>query len=194
MAKKGVTVGLDKLYYAIMTDETTESYATPKAFPGAIQLNVTPTTNSATLYSDDQASEVADSLGDIQVSLNVEDVPTEIQADLLGHTVDEKGVLVKSKNDYAPYVAIGYRRRKSNGKYRYVWNYKGKFRPGAEEAKTKTDTPEFQTPTIEATFLPRVDNGKWQAVVNEDDEGVDATVISGWFNSVYGVTPTPPTP
>lgn len=183
MAKKGVTIGLDYFHYAIMNDD--ETYGTPKRIPGAIQATVTPTTNSTTLYADDKADEVATSLGDIAVVLGVKDIPTEDHAAMLGHTIDSNGVLVRSSGDTAPYVAIGYRRRKSNGKYRYVWLYKGKFQPEAQEAQTKPDTPAFQTPTINATFVPRDDNGDWQSVVDEDDTGVPGSVITNWFSNVY---------
>jgi len=47
---------------------------------------------------------------------------------LLGHSVTG-GVLIKKSTDTAPYVALGFKSKKSNGSYRYVWLYKGKLRP-----------------------------------------------------------------
>lgn len=182
---KSATVGLDQIYYAIMNDDTLETYDTPVRLAGAIQAGLTPTTNSATLYADDQASEVATSLGDIALVLNVKDISTVDQAALLGHTIDANGVLVRSKDDIAPYVALGYRRRKADGTFRYIWNLKGKFQAESQDAQTKTDTPAFQTPTINATFIPRATDGQWQSVVNEGDAGVVAGTLTNWFNTVY---------
>lgn len=192
---KGVRVGLDSIYYAIMTDETDEIYDTPNRLAGAISATITPTTNSETLYADDQADEVANSLGDITVELNVKDLPPAILADLIGSKVDANGVLLENKNDYAPYIALGFRSRKSNGKFRYYWLYKGKFQPTEEEFQTKEDTPSFQTPTITGTFLPRAKDGQWRARVDSDDPMVPASVISNWFAAVYETTSdtTPPT-
>lgn len=187
----GVRVGLDKLHYAIMTDEVNETYDTPKPIHGAITATVTPTTNTETLYADDQAAEVASSLGGIEVEIGVKDLPADVLKDILGNTVNAEGVLIDSKDDNPPYVALGWRSRKSNGKYRYYWLYKGKFQPNEESFQTKEDSPTFQTPTITAQFIPRDKDGRWRVRVDEDGTGVDPDVITNWFNAVYEETPTP---
>lgn len=189
MGKKNIPIGLDELHSAVMLDEDLETYDTPEKVAGSIQINVTPTTNSATLYADDAAYETATSLGDISVSVNVADIPTAILAKWLGHEIDANGVMVRAASDQAPYVALGYRRKMANGKYRYCWLYKGKFRPEDQSAQTKADTPTFQTPTINATFLPRITDKQWQAVVNEGDEGVLEATLTGWFTEVYESVP-----
>lgn len=185
-------IGLDKIYYAIMTDETLETYATPKRIPGAITANVSPTTNSVTLNADDRADEVANSLGEIEIEINPKDLPPDILKDILGATIDSNGALSQSATDVAPYVAIGWRSRKSNGKYRYYWFYKGKFQPNEEEFQTKEDTPTFQTPTITGLFIPRQKDDKWKVLIDEDGETVPASVITDWFKTVYeSPVPTP---
>jgi hypothetical protein len=65
-----------------------------------------------------------------------------------------------------------------------------KFGSPATNLQTKGDSISFQTPTIEGTIQRRtkVDakgNHPWKAEVNEDDAGVDASTISGWYTSVY---------
>jgi len=186
----GVRIGMDSIYYAIMTDETLETYDTPKRIPGAITATVSPTTNSTTLYADDQADEVATSMGDIEIEINPKDLTPEILKDLLGAATDSNGVLIQSSTDNAPYVALGWRSRKSNGKYRYFWYYKGKFQPNEEEFQTKEDTPTYQTPTITGLFVPRQKDNQWKASVDEDGTGVGADVTKNWFTAVYE-TPVP---
>lgn len=189
----GVRIGMDMLYYAIMTDEETESYATPKRIPGAITGTVTPTTNSATLYADDKADEVANSLGDIEIEINPKDLPPDVLAEILGSKIDDNGALVQAATDNAPYVALGWRSRKSNGKYRYYWYYKGKFQPNEEEFQTKEDSPTFQTPTISGLFVPRNKDSSWKSSVDEDGADVPSSVITDWFTEVYEpvFVPTP---
>lgn len=189
---KGVRVGLDMLHYAIMTDETTETYATPKPIPGAITATVSPEVNSETLYADDQAAEVATALGGIELEINTKDLTAAVLKDLLGSTIDENGVLVDNKGDNPPYVALGWRSRKSNGQFRYFWYFKGKFVPSEEEFNTKEDSPSFQTPTITGTFLPKDTDGNWRARVDSDDEDVPAAVITNWFTEVYDGAPVTP--
>ena len=182
---KNIPIGLDMFHYAIMSDEITETYEEPVHIPGLMQLLVAPVVNSANLSADDKVYDTADSLSAINVTLGLADIPTEDQAALLGHTVDANGVLIKKETDKAPYVAIGYRRRLSNGKYRYLWLYKGKFRLFEDNADTKGETPTFQTPSITATFVTRDKDNQWEAVVNEGDPGVTVGTLNAWFDTVY---------
>lgn len=186
---KGVRVGLDMLHYAIITDEETEEYGVPIPIPGAITASISPEVNTETLYADDQAADVATALGTIEVEINVKDLTAEASKDLLGSTIDVNGVLVDNKADNAPYVALGFRSRKSNGAYRMVWLLKGKFAPSEEEYNTKEGSPSFQTPTITGSFLPRETDGDWRYRVDSDDVGIKPAVITNWFNRVYDGTP-----
>ena len=141
--------------------------------------------NSVTLYADDQAIETAESMGDIEVEVEVNDIPNDILVELLGLTKDANGVIINSSNNTSPYIAIGFRSLKSNGKYRYVWLYKGKFQLPTDNYKTKGESAEFQSTTISAKFVSRTKDGKWKAQVDEDDEGIGVGVVDGWFASVY---------
>lgn len=181
----GVQIGLRDLHYALLTtdDATTIAYGTPEKIAGAINAKISPKSNTSTLYADDGPDEVASALGEITVEIQVKDLPLAIQAALLGHKLGTDGVLLKNASDVAPYVAIGFKSMKSNGKYRYVWLYKGKFQLQEQEYKTKEDTPEFQTPTIEATFVKRQKDGNWQAIGDEDETGFTAGAT--WFTKVY---------
>lgn len=186
---KDITIGLDMFHYAVMTDESTETYDVPVHVPGLIQMNVSPTVNSVNLSADDKIYDTADSLGAINVTLGLANLPTEDQAALLGHTVNADGVLIRKSTDQAPYVAVGYRRRMSNGKYRYVWLYKGKFRVYDQNADTKGETPTYQTPSINGTFMPRDKDELWQATANEGDPGIPSQTLADWFDAVYEETP-----
>lgn len=184
----GVQVGFKDIHYAILTtDEPGKPvvYETPKKLARAIEGTLTPTMNTETLYADDAPAEVAEALGEITLELNVDDLTPEVLADLLGHTLNDEGVLVKNKDDFPPYLAVGFRALKSNGKYRYVWLYKGKFTLPEQGYKTKEDTPEFQTPSITANFIVRDADGNWQVQADEDTEGFTPIIADNWFNAVY---------
>lgn len=186
---KNITIGLDMFHYAVMDDEALETYeGEPIHIPGLMQANVSPTVNSVNLPADDKIYDTADSLGGINVTVGLADIPTDDQANLLGHTVNTDGVMVRKSTDHAPYVAIGYRRQMSNGKYRYVWLYKGKFRLFDQNADTKGETPAFQTPSMQATFMPRDKDNQWQAVANEGDTTVLPATLTSWFDAVYEET------
>lgn len=183
-----VRIGFKDLYYALLEEDTAAAieYAAPVKIAKAISGTVTPTVNSATLFADDGPAESAESLGGIAVEFVVDDFALEVQAALLGKQLTN-GILVDSNEDSAPYVAVGFRSRKSNGKDRFVWLLKGKFSLPTDSYQTKGDTPTFQTPTIAANFVVRDHDGLWRLTGDEDATGF--TAAATWFTSV----PTAPT-
>lgn len=175
-------VGVENLVYAILTEEETPIYGTPELVSPAINVKINPKSNSETLYADNRAVETVTSLGEVEVEIETQDLPLEVQAALLGHTLDTTSkVMSYEANDIAPYVAIGFKVKKANGKYRYVWLLKGKFSEPEEEHSTQEDKTKFQTPKLKGTFLTRED-GKWKYTADEDS---GFTGGSTWFSNVY---------
>lgn len=192
--KIAVSVGLKDFYYAVLTkdDETGVTYSTPKKIAHAITAKVTPTVNTATLYADNGPILTANALGEIAVELNVVDIPFDVQVELLGLTVNADGVVIDNAEDQAPEVAIGFRRTTSANTSRLTWLLKGKFSLPAEEGATQGDTPEFQTPTITATFLKRIYDGNWRYRLDTGSATASEEVAAEWFSAVYD--PTIPKP
>ncbi len=186
------TIGLDKLFYAKITEDASgnETYATPVALAKAIKADLSVELAEATLYADDAAAEVVKEFKQGKLSLGVDDIGVTAAQALTGATVDENNVLVSTSEDSGAPVAIGFRARKGNGKYRYFWLYRVIFGVPATNLATKGDSISFQTPTIEGTVIRRNQedgqgNHPWKAEVSEDDAGVSAAVISGWYTAVY---------
>ena len=99
-------------------------------------------------------------------------------------------MVISTSNDSYDHVAIGFRAKKSNGKYRYCWLYRVKFGIPGASLQTKDDSITFSTPTIEGTVMRRnkvdgLNNHPWKSEVNEDDTFVPNSVISSWFTKVY---------
>ena len=186
------TIGLDKLYYAKITEDENgnETYATPVQLAKAMNADLSVELAEATLYADDGAAEIVKEFKNGTLSLGVDDVGASVASDLTGATIDANGVVVSTSEDGGDPVAVGFRAKKSNGKYKYYWLYRVKFGIPATNLATKGDSITFSTPTIEGTILRRnkVDGqGKhpWKAEVSEDDSGVSPTVITGWYDEVY---------
>ncbi|WP_196007902.1 major tail protein [Clostridium tyrobutyricum] len=185
-------IGVENLVYAILTDETTSVYGTPALISPAINVKINPKSNSDTLYADNKAVETATSLGEIDVEIETQDLPLEVQAELLGHKIDSvTKVMCSDVQDSAPYVAVGFKIKKANAKYRYVWLLKGKFSEPEEEHSSQEDKTKFQTPKIKGTFVTRTD-GKWKYTADEDSGFTGGTA---WFGSVYKpmIIPAAPT-
>lgn len=188
-------IGCDNLVYAPMTVEDTAAqaptYGTVVAAPGVMSININPNGSSETLFADDGPMETASTLGRIEVEIQKNELTTQNKADLLGHTIDNKGGLCYADNDVPPYVAIGFRTLKSNGNYRYVWLYKGKFNEPEDANETKGDSINFQADTISGNFTrlnyAQTIGGKkkrlWKYEMDQDNSDADATVISNWFTA-----------
>jgi len=187
------TIGLDKLYYAVITEDANgnETYGSPQVLAKAMTANITVNVDEATLYADDGAAENVKEFKDGTITLGVDNIGTQTAADLCGVTVDDNGVVTSTDNDAQKYVAVGFRAKKANKKYRYFWLYRVLFKAPGIELNTKGDSISFSTPTIEGTFYRRnkvitgTDNHPYKSEVTEGDPGVSSTVITNWFNSVY---------
>ncbi|MBU5627706.1 phage tail protein [Oscillibacter sp. MSJ-2] len=185
------TIGLDSIYYSIITDgESGETYATPVKLAKATKADLSVEFSEGTLYADDALCEAVKEFKSAKLTLGVDDLSAAAASALTGATIDQNKVLVHNAEDSAPYVAIGFRAKKSNGNYRYYWLYRGKFGIPSDSLETKGDSIKFAEKSIEGTFMRREkagDDGShaWKAQVDADDTGVQTSTISGWFTSVY---------
>ena len=184
------TIGLDKLYYAPITETSSgeETYGTPVQLAKAISAELSVELNEAILYADDGQAESVKEFKSGTLSLNIDDFKPAAVAALIGAEVDENGVLISRGEDNPTYVAIGFRAKKANGKYRYFWLYRVQFAIPGTSLATKGDSITFSTPTIEGTIFQRNKaDGRskhpWKAEVTED--GTNSTVINAWYTSVY---------
>ena len=180
-------VGLNDLHFAILAVDTKDelTYETPEEMVGAINATINPAVNTQELYADDQLWESVSTLGKINVEIETADLPLTVRADLLGNELID-GVLIESSFDVPPYIALGFRSLKSDGKYRYIWLLKGVAQPMAEDFTTKKDSVEHKTPKVKFTFMARVHDGQWKHTVDEDGE--DFNGANAWFEAVPGST------
>ena len=186
------TIGLDKLYYAKITEdaEGIETYGNPQILAKAMNADLSVEMAEATLYADDGAAEMVKEFKSGTLSLAIDDIGATIASDLTGSTIDKSGVIISTAEDGGSPVAIGFRARKANGKYKYYWLYRVKFSIPATSLATKGDSITFSTPTIEGTIFRRnkpdtAGKHPWKAEVTEGDTSVTATTITNWYKQVY---------
>ena len=158
-------IGLNNFFYAKLTEASdgTPTYDGGKSFGKAVSCNVSISNNSATLYADDSLAESDTSFQNGTVSLTVDDDREATFADVLGHEIDENGLVVRNVNDVAPYVALARIIVKlvNNVKlYKAEILYKVKFSEPSSDTNTRGESVEFATPTIEGQ-ISALANGKW---------------------------------
>lgn len=173
-----MTIGLKDLVYAPITvgEGGKETYGTPKKLAEVMTAELSVTTAEGTLYADDAVSESIKEFVKGALKLGIKDLETEDIAALLGQEVDEDQVIYGGADDEPPYVAVGFRAKKTGGKYRYIWLYKVKFKIPNETFQTKGEAITFNTPTIEGEFFKRAD-GRWKA----DYVGLETSEVAKGF-------------
>ena len=186
------TIGLDKLYYSKITEDAdgNETYATPIPLAKAMTADLSVELAEATLYADVGAAEIVKEFKSGTLSLGIDDLGATIASDLTGSTIDSDGVVISAAEDGGAPVAVGFRAKKANGKYKYYWLYRVKFGIPATNLATKGDSITFSTPTIEGTIMRRnkadgVGKHPWKAEATEGDAKVSANTITNWYKEVY---------
>lgn len=184
-------VGVDMLYYAKVTSDTTTAYTaeTPVRIPGLTEAGVNMNPQSGAFYADNGIYDTATGMGDLDVSIACADVPPQLRSELFGFDYDASTGEVAAKDINAPYVAILYRVMKASGAYRYVCIYKAKAVPNEDRAQTKGGSINFQTNGFTLKGAKRMKDGRYYRMLDDDDpnlpEGVTPEIIAQkWFTEV----------
>ncbi len=121
----------------------------------AISGNLTINRNANPLYADDVIAEDDNGITSMDLELGLDDILEDIQAKM--GILKEVTAGTPSVTTYydtsasAKDVGVGYIRvRRKNGttKYQAIWIYQTKFSKNSENAQTKGESIEWQTPTI----------------------------------------------
>ncbi|MGG3798987.1 major tail protein [Metabacillus fastidiosus] len=174
--------GLDMFHIAELTKDTVAEilYGTPEHLPGSVSVKVDPKTESETFYADNSAFAVLNSMGDIDVEIEVADLPLDIQKKIFGQT-EENGVYFSSINDVTMQLALGFRAKVSTGGFRYYWLLKGQSELLPIEGKTDEGKVTPQTSKLKMKFMPLQHNGRWKG---EAQDGTTFTKGENWFKKV----------
>ena len=184
------TCGCRDFYIAKITQNDAKAYVAGTTFKlaRAIKMKIDEKWTSEKIYSDDGTEEVVNSYEGTDVELEVNALAPQDRVMVFGQLY-ENGFLVKTSDDQAPEIALGWRERKLNGKYEFKWLYCGKFAEGiSEEAQTKEGKLSPTTKSIKGSFYERNLDNRYEISVDEsnlvsgDTKAADA--IKNWFSKV----------
>ena len=177
------SIGLKNFKYAKLNEDG-KTYGNIKTLAGAIECKVTLDLSEASLYSDDVLKEQVSLFKSGTLTAGIDDDDDSVFAELLGKTVDEQtGVVTSNTEDTPIYVGFGHIVSKIvNGEKKYKVEFfpKVKFKPFIPDSKTKGDSLEFTTPSVEATIFEN-DNGDWEKHSVCDTESEANTLLEGFF-------------
>jgi len=156
-------IGIKRPIAAPLTSDTPTygtGFVVGKAIAARVALNGGEANN---LNADDVPAESDSSFAGGTIELGIDDLADAVQAQLLGHTTVD-GVVQSNANDSAIDIGLGYyKTRIKSGvrSYRATWYYKVRFTEPDDEAQTKGERIEWQTPTLNGNIVA-LPSGAWR--------------------------------
>ena len=162
-----------------------ESLGTVKIPGKGINLNATINTSDTTLYADDGVGEYDTEFIDGNITLELDDLTDEAEADFTGAAVGTDGDMLNKSTDVASYIRQGgvIGRIKNNVKqYRAVIYLRVKYGIPADSFATKAQTTTYGTPTISGKIFKNQRNewrykSKWVDTVEEAEALLDSKLV-----------------
>lgn len=194
--------GVEDLVAAeVLTDDNAAEgggYTTGDVFDIAGIAEITKSTSSSneSHYYNNMPAVVVSSTGADEVTLSASAIPLDVLAKLTGQKYDETtGTLIEGDRE-TKYFAIGYKTKKTNGDYVYVWRLKGTFNIPESTHATEDDGTDANgqeltytgiTTTHKFTKVTDKNGNKKGAKAINVDLGKNLADVSDFFDEV--VTP-----
>lgn len=198
--KPASTVGLRDVVFALITADAapegeeagSTTYGTVEKLVGAVQAEISNNAGDPDIqYGDDGEMDALYPDPDLTLALELADLPPDKAAKLLGHTIDQNGVMIAKDTDTPPYIALGFKSIKANGADRYLWLYKGRAKYKGETFATKKGKEiTRQSGKIDINFIKRLSDGAWRAMVDSDTTAF-ASKKASFFEAPYAPTYAP---
>jgi len=159
MSQNKVTFGLDKVHIAFLTDDTTPTWETPVAIPGAVRFSPEPQGEETTFYADNGPYFTYTSNNGYTAELEMANLPDDVLAEMLGWEIDANGMLVETTDGTPKEFALMGQILGDKKNRRFVYYRCKASRPTAEH-NTRGESVEPTTQTLNITILPIEIGGK----------------------------------
>lgn len=191
-SKTGI-ISIEKPTWFSMTDDSGDfpEYDVPTTMGTAVSIKPSANYETTQDYGDSVVQDQFTAFGGAEVELEANGYTHKVLTTITGGKLVKGGAL-RSGEDVAKDGAFAYRRKKSNGKYRYTVFYKGQFALDSDETSTiEGSKVTFTHPTWKGSFVD-VPGVGYMYSVDEDDEGVDEDMIKNWFTTPANPLATDP--
>lgn len=183
LQKNKVKFGLNKVHWAKITawsDEGVPTFATPVRLPGAVSLSIDANGEASNFYADNGVYYVINNNSGYEGDLEIALITTDFAIDILGETLDSKGVLVERNDAELAQFALLFEFEGDKNKIRHVLYCCSASRPATESSTTEEETEvKTETLSLKATALPS------GLVKSRTCESTDQTTYDNWYNAVY---------
>lgn len=182
VSKKSNRINVKGLVFALLTADTSAgtTYGAVKELAPVMQIQLTPSVASGTLYGNGLQQENVAKMNGLAVALDVNKVKIEDRAVMLGHTF-ENGIIIEKAGDEAPYLALGYVVEGTNKCNEYVWLLKGRAQPFNSTVQQSTENINFSTDSITINFIPRDSDGALRYFADSANADLTVAQVTKWF-------------
>lgn len=185
MANK-VKYGIKNVHYAVVTETTdaqtgaiTSTYTTPKAWKGAVSITLDPSGESSPFYADDSVFYDVPVNNGYTGTLEIADVPEDVETDVFGYTKDAtSGIVVEKSTSTRKYIALLFELQGDEENRRLCF-YRCAIQRPSVASSTTTETVEVGTDSLAITVSPRPDDNVIKARAYESD-----AAYANWYTAV----------
>jgi len=195
MAENKVRFGLKNVYYAVLTestDGTNNTFASPKAVPGAVSMTLDSNSSDGTFYADNVSYYKTFANNGYTGSLEMARINDDMMKDVFGMTVNSANLLVESTGVQPKPFALmfqieGDQREELNVLYRVVPTSKPSI-----GSQTVEETVEPVTQSFDFEALPLVTGPSYQKglIKARTTDTTTTAVRTAWFTTVQITTTT----
>lgn len=186
MAENKVRFGLKNVYYAVLTEGSTNTFATPVAVPGAVSMTLDSNVSDGTFYADNISYYKTFANNGYTGTLELARIPDAMLKDIFGMTVGTDKILYEASGvNPKPFAMMfqveGDQQEELNVLYRVVPTSK----PSAG-SQTVEETVEPVTQSFDFEALPLVTGVTAQQGLIKGRTVTDTTtaIRSAWFTQV----------
>lgn len=191
---KGPTIGLLYGVFAPISTHTPGSaptYQNGIVFGEMMSANVSEEHASAALYADNARIANRNDMTGATISLGVASLKNGAEKVMLGYK-EADGDVLRQKSVSAPYGGCGYIKMeedldKGEVSYNCVWWYKTQFARSSEDANTKTESVDYQTPTLDGNAMGLDVDGDGVTFRDIKDFTTEEAA-KAWINGLAGIS------
>lgn len=186
MAENKVVMGLSDVHYAILTEGSSNAWATPVKVAGAVNLSIDPNDASNTFYADNVSYFRTYANNGYECTLEMARISDQMLSDVWGISADATGVIrEKSGTDPKPFALLFKVKGDQEDELNVLYRCLPSTKPTAG-SQTTEDTAEPVTQSFDFSAVPLVTGTSNQIglIKARTSSTASTSVRSNWFTAV----------
>lgn len=187
MSESKVRFGLSNVHYSVLTEGSTNVWATPVAVPGAVSLTVDANVATSDFYADNVAYYRTFANNGYTCTLEMAKISEAMLADVFGMAADSTGVIREVAGvEPKPFALLFKVDGDQNDENFVLYRCLPSSKPSEGSATMAEGGAEPQTQSFDFSALPLVTGADAQKGLIKAKTGSTAStaVISGWYSAV----------